>query len=87
METVTIKELKARLAEHVCAVERGTVPEVIVTNRGRPVARIVPIQNRSPRVTILPPKVPFAAVRGLRFKPAGWPVSSLDLLRAERGGR
>jgi prevent-host-death family protein len=87
MRTVKIAELKDRLSEHLRAVEKGTVSEVIVTDRGRPVARIVPVQTRPPRVTIRPSKVPFAAIRGLRFKPARWPVSSLDLLREERGDR
>jgi prevent-host-death family protein len=87
MRTVKIAELKNRLSEHLRAVEKGTVSEVIVTDRGRPVARIVPIQSSPPRVTIRPPKVPFAEVRSLRFEPANWPVSSLELLREERGDR
>jgi prevent-host-death family protein len=87
MRTVKIAELKDRLSEHLRAVEKGTVSEVIVTDRGRPVARILPIESRSPRVTIRPSKVPFSEVRNLRFAPADWPVSSLELLREERGDR
>lgn len=87
MRTVKIAELKDRLSEHLRAVEKGTVSEVVVTDRGRPVARIVPIETRPARVTIRPPKVPFAQVRDLHFEPAEWPVSSLDLLRDERGDR
>jgi prevent-host-death family protein len=87
MRTVKIAELKDRLSEHLRAVEKGTVSEVIVTDRGRPVARIVPIQTGAPRATIRPSKVPFAEVRSLRFEPAGWPASSLELLREERGDR
>lgn len=87
MRTVRIAELKDRLSEHLRAVERGTVSEVIVTDRDRPIARIAPVQSRSSRVTIRPPKVPFSEVRSLRFEPAGWPVSSLELLREERGDR
>jgi prevent-host-death family protein len=87
MRTVKIAELKDRLSEHLRAVEKGTVSEVIVTDRGRPVARILPIESHSPRVTIHPSKVPFAEVRCLTFKPANWPVSSLELLREERGDR
>jgi prevent-host-death family protein len=87
MKTVKIAELKDRLSEHLRAVEKGTVSEVVVTDRGRPVARIVPIESRAPRVTIHPSKVPFATVRGKRFTPAKWPVSSLELLREERGDR
>jgi len=87
MTTVKIAELKDRLSEHLRAVERGTVSEVIVTDRERPVARIVPIESSPSRVTIQPPKVPFASVRGTRRKPAGWKISSLELLRQERGDR
>jgi prevent-host-death family protein len=87
MTTVKIAELKDRLSEHLRAVERGAVSEVVVTDRGRPIARIVPVQDRSRRVTIRPAKVPFATVRARRFEPAGWPVDSLELLREERGER
>ena len=87
MRTVKITELRNRLSEHLRAVERGTVAEVIVTDRDRPVARIVPIERPPARVVIYPAKVPFASVRGKRFKPARWPVSSLDLLGEERGDR
>jgi prevent-host-death family protein len=87
MSTVKIAELKDRLSEHLRAVEKGTVSEVVVTDRGRPIARIVPIQSRSSSVSIRPSKVPFSEVRSLRFEPADWPVSSLELLREERGDR
>ena len=87
MKTVKIAELKDRLSEHLRAVERGAVSEVLVTDRDRPVARIVPIESSPSRVTIQPPKVPFASVRGTRRKPAGWKISSLELLRQERGDR
>jgi prevent-host-death family protein len=84
--TVKIAELKDRLSEHLRSIERGAVSEVVVTDRGRPIAKIVPIQDRS-RATIRAAKVPFASVRDRRFEPAGWPRSSLELLREERGDR
>lgn len=87
MRTVEIAELKDRLSEHLRAVEHGTVSEIIVTDGDRPVARIVPIERPAARVLIQPPKVPFSSVRGLRFKPARWPISSLDLLLEDRGVR
>ena len=40
MKTVNISELKARLSAHIRRVQAGE--EVIVCDRGRPVARIVP---------------------------------------------
>jgi prevent-host-death family protein len=87
MKTVKIAELKDRLSEHLRAVERGAVSEVIVTDRDRPIARIVPIERQRAGVVIRPSKVPFASIRRLRFKPARWAVSSLELLRQERGDR
>lgn len=41
MRTTAISELKARLSEHLAWVKRGE--EVLVTERGKPVARIVPV--------------------------------------------
>lgn len=41
MEQVTVRALRAHTAEVIARVERGEVVEV--TNRGRPVARLVPI--------------------------------------------
>ncbi len=40
MSTVGVRDLKAKLSEHLRRVERGEI--VTVTDRGRPVARIVP---------------------------------------------
>jgi prevent-host-death family protein len=42
--SVTTSELKARCAEIVSRVERQRTP-VLLTRRGRPVARIVPIEE------------------------------------------
>jgi prevent-host-death family protein len=41
MKTTAISNLKARLSEHIAWVKRGE--EVLVTERGKPVARIVPV--------------------------------------------
>lgn len=41
MEQVTVRALRAHTAEVIARVERGEVVEV--TDRGRPVARIVPV--------------------------------------------
>ncbi len=41
MRTTAISDLKARLSEHLAWVKRGE--EVLVTERGKPVARIVPV--------------------------------------------
>jgi prevent-host-death family protein len=43
LRTATISKLKATLSEHIAYVKRGE--EVVVTERGKPVARIVPIEG------------------------------------------
>lgn len=43
MKRVPISELKAKLSEYMDAVRAGE--EVIVTDRGRPVARIAPVRG------------------------------------------
>jgi prevent-host-death family protein len=43
MTRVSITELKAKLSEHLAAVRAGE--EVIVTDRGRPVARLGPVEG------------------------------------------
>lgn len=43
MTRVPITELKAKLSEYLAAVRAGE--EIIVTDRGRPVARIAPVEG------------------------------------------
>ena len=85
MKSVGIADLKNHLSEHLRAVERGSSVEV--RDRDRPIARIVPAAPGIAPLQIVPAKRPFAAVRDRRHPPAGWPMSSLDLLREERGAR
>jgi prevent-host-death family protein len=47
MKTVSISILKASLSEYLEAVRRGE--EVIVTDRGRPVARLLPVPSSNGR--------------------------------------
>lgn len=82
MKYVRIAELKDRLSEHLRAVEKGG--EVVVTDRNRPIARIVPLPPNDVRVSITPPSKPFAPIRDRRRTPAKWKVGSLELLLEER---
>ena len=82
MKRVGIAELKDRLSEHLRAVEDGA--EVIVLDRKRPIARIVPIVTATGRVRVLPPTRDFAEIRDRRRTRARWPVSSTELLMEER---
>ena len=84
MKRVGIAELKDNLSAHLRAVEAGETVEV--TDRERPIARIVPIAGRR-AVTIRPARRPFASVRDLVFPPLTLSVSVDDLLREERRER
>ena len=85
MTQVNIAELKDKLPRHLRVVEHGA--EVEVTDRGRPIARIVPIRRTGPVLLVRPPRRPFSSAHGKRHVPAHWKVSSTDLLLAERQRR
>jgi prevent-host-death family protein len=85
MKSVKIAELKDRLSEHLRSVERGA--EVTVTDRSRPIARIVPIAEAQPGLTIVSPKVTFKSIRGRRRRRARWAMRSNELLAEERRER
>ncbi len=85
MKRVKIAELKDQLSRHLREVERGA--EVEVTDRERPIARIVPVGRTGPPLVVLPPKRPFSSLRRKRYPPARWDVSSTDLLLEERQRR
>ena len=55
MQMVNMHEAKTRFSQLVVEVERGG--EVVVSRRGRPVARLVPYEPHPPRRT-------FGAMRG-----------------------
>lgn len=84
MKRVKIAELKDQLSKHLRAVERGG--RVEVTDRDRPIAWIIPV-DENPRIATIPPKRPFASIRRRRYRPAGWRVSSTELLLEERQRR
>lgn len=85
MMRVKIAELKDQLSKHLRAVEAGA--EVEVTDRDRPIARIVPVAEEDRRVALIPPTRPFASVRSKRHGPTRWRVSSTQLLLEERKPR
>ena len=83
MKQIKIAELKDHLSEHLRAVEAGL--EMEVTDRKRPIVRLLPMT--APNTVIVSAARPFTEVRGKRFRPARWRVTSGDLLREERGAR
>ncbi len=85
MKKVKIAELKNHLSEHLRSVEAGD--EIIVTDRDRPIARIVPHSPVERRLRISEPKRSFASIRNKRFAAAKWKIRSTDLLLEERQKR
>lgn len=85
MKSVKIAELKDQLSKHLRAVERGG--EVEVTDRDRPIARIVPIRDSRGPLLLRQPTRPFEEVRDRRYLSAGWRIDSTTLLLQERGDR
>jgi len=84
MKTVRIAELKDNLSRYLRAAEKGS--SVVVTDRDRPVAQIVPIVAEE-GIDVLPASQPFSAVRQRRYRRTRLAVESLSLLLAERQGR
>lgn len=85
MRQVKIAELKNRLSEHLRAVENGA--EVVVMDRNRPIARIVPLPLPGRRIRLLQPSRNFPDIRDRRRTRAGWQVTSTELLLEERRDR
>ena len=85
MKRVKIADLKDHLSQHLRAVERGE--EIEVTDRHRPIVRLVPIRTAVPQIRIIQAKRPFAEVRNTRYPKARWRSGSLRLLLEERGKR
>lgn len=85
MKAMKIAELKDGLSATLRSVQRGA--RVLVTDRDRPIAMLVPIEDDEDGCTVIPAKRPFASIRGRRYRPLRTPIDSLALLRAERGER
>ena len=83
MKRVKIAELKDNLSAHLRAVEAGA--EVEVTDRGRPIARIVPVDQ--PLIALRRPTRAFGPIRDRVFKPLSEPIDSTALLLKERQDR
>ena len=85
MKRVKIADLKNQLSRHLRAVEQGA--EIEVTDRQRPIVRLIPARPAQSQVRIIPARRSFAEVRGQRYPRARRSVDSLPLLLEERGKR
>ena len=85
VKRVKIAELKRQLSRHLRAVERGA--EIEITDRNRPIARIVPIRAADAASMIAPAEATVASLRAKRPRPARWRRSSLSFLLEDRRSR
>ena len=85
MKRVRIADLKNQLSRHLRAVEQGA--EIEVTDRRRPIERLVPSRPGAAAIRIIPARRPFAELRDRRYPTARWRTGSLQLLEQERGRR
>ena len=85
MKRVKIADLKNELSRHLRAVEQGA--EIEVTDRQRPIVRMVPVRATGPQIRIIPARRPFSEVRNHRYPKTRWRTDSLRLLLEERGQR
>lgn len=81
MERVGVAELKDQLSKYLRAAERGV--EIEVTDRDRPIARIVAV-SAAGGAAIRPPRTPFASIRTRTYPAARWVRGSTELLLEER---
>jgi prevent-host-death family protein len=70
MAAVGVRELKARLSEHLARVKAGEA--ITVTDRGRPIARLVPVE---------PPAIPPRLAELLASGQVRWNGQPLPPLR------
>lgn len=84
MKRVGVAELKDQLSRYLRAAEGGD--EIEVTDRHRPIVRIVSVRVGT-RAVVQPARRPFAAIRTRSYPSAGWAIGSTDLLLEERQGR
>lgn len=81
MREVGAFEAKTHLSELLAAVERGE--SILITRRGAPVARLVPVEARTPRDAVLRQ---MAELRS-RLRAAGAGLSVGDILSGRDEGR
>ena len=78
MSTVGIKELKNRLTQYLRRTKNGQ--EVVITERGRPIALIKPIQSVE-RTASLEARLAGLAAEGLVALPTRKPLKKLRLIK------
>jgi len=84
MKSATISRLKASLSEYLAAVRKGE--ELLVTDRGRPVAKIVPLKRND--LDIPPSLLSLERAGGVKIGSGRLPDGFLEMPRPkDRKGR
>ena len=78
MSTVGVKELKNRLTQYLRRTKQGE--EVVVTERGKPIAVIQPIQSAAPVVS-LQARLARLAAQGLVALPTHKPLKKVRMVK------
>lgn len=78
MITVSVKELKNRLTQHLRRVKQGE--KVIITDQGKPIALIQPIQSAAPVVS-LQARLAKLAAQGLVTLPTRKPLKGVRTVK------
>ena len=83
MKRVKIAEFKDQLSAHLRAVEKGA--ELEITDRKRPIVRLVPISDDTRSFPMIEPVRPFSEIRSKAYNLRSWSVDPVELLMEERG--
>ncbi len=84
MKAMKIAELKDGLSATLRSVQKGV--RVLVTDRDRPIAMLVPIEDEEGFASTLP-KRPFSSIRDKKYKAPKKRIDPLAALLIERGER
>lgn len=79
MNAVGVKELKNRLTHYLRRTKKGE--EIVVTDRGTPIAMLHPIQDRTKAIT-LEARLAGLAATGAITLPAKRPLKKIRLVKA-----
>lgn len=85
MRRVGVAALRNQLSKHLRSVERGA--RVLVLDGDRAIAQIVPVPPGPQEAVLEPARRALAPEDRRPGPPCDWAVSSLELLREERGDR
>ncbi len=85
MKTVNVAKLKSDLSRYLQLARNGE--EVIVTSHDHPVAKLVPMENRVGKLTIVPAKKPVSALKKIKAVKLRKSIDVVAMVREDRDSR